>query len=139
MSYTDITKRFAFYGLLPPGSNKSHLAIVLNSKNGVIKYCYCTSVFYHNLLRYSECDCFTIKRDDMADYFPNSKTDTYIYISEDKIITMTLEILRIKLANGEYDWRKPLEEIIFSDLVEAIRLSDNISARFKNELLDFIK
>ncbi|MDR0744689.1 MAG: hypothetical protein LBE97_01915 [Holosporales bacterium] len=134
-----ITKRFTFYGALPPGSDKSHLAIVLNEKENFVKYCYCTSVFNLSLLRYSQCDCFVIKADDMADYFPGSSKETYVYFSEDKIITITLGVLQIKLRNGEYEERKPLDEIIFSDLVEAIKLSDNLSERFKGELLDFIQ
>jgi hypothetical protein len=133
-----ITRRFTFYGLLPPGSDKSHLAIVLNEKENFVKYCYCTSVFNLTLLRYNQCDCFVIKSNDMAEYFPNSSKDTYIYFSEEKIITITLGILRIMLRDGEYEERKPLDEIIFSELVEAIKLSENLSERFKRELLDFI-
>jgi hypothetical protein len=134
-----ITKRFTFYGLLPPNSNKSHLAIVLNEKEEIVKYCYCTSVFNLALLRYNKCDCFIIKHYDMAEYFPNSSKDTYVYFSEDKIITTTLGILQIKLRDGEYEARKPLDEIIFSELVEAIELSENLSERFKKELLAFIE
>jgi hypothetical protein len=134
-----ITKRFTFYGLLPPGSDKSHLAIVLNEKEEFVKYCYCTLVFNLSLLRYNECDCFIIKSPDMAEYFPNTSKDTYIYFSEDKIITITLGILQIKLRDGEYEVRKPLDEMIFVELVEAIKLSDNLSERFKSELLDFIQ
>jgi hypothetical protein len=134
-----ITKRFTFYGLLPPGSDKPHLAIALNEKESFVKYCYCTSVFNLTLLRYNECDCFIIKSDDMAGYFPNSSKDTYVYFSEDKIITITLGILQIKLRDGEYEARKPLDKVIFSDLVEAIKLSENLSERFKRELLAFIQ
>jgi hypothetical protein len=134
-----ITKRFTFYGLLPPGSDKSHLAIVLNAKEGFIKYCYCTSVFYQSLLRYNECDCFIIKSYDMTEYFPNTSKDTYIYFSEDKIIAITLGILQIKLRDGEYEARKPLDEAVFLELVEAIKLSENLSERFKSELLAFIQ
>jgi hypothetical protein len=134
-----ITRRFTFYGLLPPESDKSHLAIVLNEKENFVKYCYCTSVFNLTLLRYNECDCFIIKSYDMAEYFPNNPKDTYIYFSEDKIITITLGILQIKLRDGEYEERKPLNEIIFSDLIEAIKLSENLSERFKRELLTFIE
>jgi hypothetical protein len=134
-----ITKRFTFYGLLPPGSDKPHLAIVLNEKEEFVKYCYCTSVFNLSLLRYNECDCFIIKSHDMAEYFPHTSKDTYIYFSEDKIITITLGILQIKLRDGEYEVRKPLGEMIFVELVEAIKLSDNLSERFKSELLDFIQ
>jgi hypothetical protein len=134
-----ITKRFTFYGVLPPGSDKSHLAIVLNEKANFVKYCYCTSVFNLTLLRYSQCDCFAIKSNDMTDYFKNSSKDTYVYFSEDKIITITLGVLQIKLRNGEYEERKPLDENIFFDLVEAIKLSENLSERFKSELLDFIQ
>jgi hypothetical protein len=134
-----ITRRFTFYGLLPPGSDKSHLAIVLNEKENVVKYCYCTSVFNLALLRYNQCDCFIIKCTDMAGYFPNSSKDTYIYFSEEKIIAITLGILQIKLRDGEYETRKPLDEVIFFELIEAIKLSDNLSERFKNELLTFIE
>jgi hypothetical protein len=134
-----ITKRFTFYGLLPPGSDKSHLAIVLNEKEKFVKYCYCTSVFNLTLLRYNECDCFIIKSRDMTEYFPKTSKDTYIYFSEDKIITITLGILRIKLRDGDYEARKPLDEAVFVDLVEAIKLSGNLSERFKGELLDFIQ
>jgi hypothetical protein len=134
-----ITKRFTFYGLLPPGSDKPHLAIVLNEKEGLVKYCYCTSVFNLTLLRYNECDCFIIKYDDMVEYFPNSPKDTYVYFSEEKIITITLGILQIKLQDGKYEVRKPLDETIFSDLIEAIKLSENLSERFKRELLAFIQ
>jgi hypothetical protein len=139
MSDFNIAQRFTFYGLLPPGSTKSHLAVVLNEKEEFIKYCYCTSVFYQNLLRYNECDCFVIKSKDMADYFPNTQRDTYIYFSEDKIITITLAILKIKLRDNEYEERKPLDEIIFSDLVDAIKVSNNLSPRFKKALLAFIE
>jgi hypothetical protein len=138
MPESDITKRFTFYGLLPPGSAKSHLAIVLNQKEELCKYCYCTSVFYQNLLRYNECDCFVIKSNDMTDYFPHTQKDTYIYFSEDKIITITLAVLHIKLRDGEYEERKALDETIFSDLVEAIKVSNNLSQRFKETLLAFI-
>jgi hypothetical protein len=55
-----------------------------------------------------------------------------------KIITTTVGILQIKLRDGEYEVRKPLDEIIYSDLIEAIKLSENLSERFKRELLDFI-
>jgi hypothetical protein len=134
-----ITKRFTFYGVLPPGSDKSHLAIVLNEKENIVKYCYCTSVFNLTLLRYSQCDCFVIKAHDMANYFKNSSKETYVYFSEDKIIAIMLGVLQIKLRNGEYKARKPLDEVIFSNLVEAIKLSDNLSERFKGELLDFIQ
>jgi hypothetical protein len=133
-----ITRRFTFYGLLPPGSDKPHLAIVLNEKENFIKYCYCTSVFNLTLLRYNQCDCFIIKCNDMAAYFPNSSKDTYVYFSEEKIITITLGILQTMLRNGEYEERKLFDEIIFSDLIEAIKLSENLSERFKKELLDFI-
>jgi hypothetical protein len=134
-----ITKRFTFYGLLPPGSDKSHLAIVLNEKEKIVKYCYCTSVFNLTLLRYNECDCFIIKSHDMTEYFPKTSKDTYIYFSGDKTITITLGILQIKLRSGEYKACKPLDETIFSELVEAIKLSENLSERFKGELLDFIQ
>jgi hypothetical protein len=113
-NYT-ITKRFTFYGLLPPKSNKSHLAIVLNKKEEIVKYCYCTSVFNLTLLRYNECDCFIIKSNDMTDYFPNTSKNTYIYFSEDKIITTTLDFLKTKLQAGEYEKRKPFDEIIFQN------------------------
>jgi hypothetical protein len=134
-----ISKRFTFYGLLPPGSDKPHLAIALNEKENFVKYCYCTSVFNLTLLRYNKCDCFIIKSHDMTEYFPNTSKDTYIYFSEDKIITVTLGVLRIKLRDGEYEVRKPLDEMIFFELVEAIKLSENLSERFKRELLDFIR
>jgi hypothetical protein len=133
-----IGKQFTFFGLLPPGSEKSHLAIALNEKEGLVKYCYCTSAFNLALLRYSQCDCFIIKKEDMVDYFPNSAKDTYVYFSEEKIISITLAILQMKLENGEYEERKPLDKNIFSDLVEAVKLSENLSERFKNELLAFI-
>jgi hypothetical protein len=139
MTDFNITKRFTFYGLLPPNSNKNHLAIALNEKEEFIRYCYCTSVFNQNLLRHNQCDCFIIKYYDMAPYFPNTQKDTYIYFSEDKIITITLAILKIKLRDGEYEERKPLDEMIFSDLVEAIKLSNNLSPRFKETLLAFIE
>jgi hypothetical protein len=134
-----ITRRFTFYGTLPPGSDKPHLAIVLNEKENFVKYCYCTSVFKMALLRYNQCDCFIIKCDDMAEYFPNSPRDTYVYFSEENIIDITLNMLKVMLQNGEYDERKPLDEVIFYDLVEAIKLSENLSERFKKELLDFIE
>jgi hypothetical protein len=134
-----MTKRFTFYGTLPPGSDKSHLAIVLNEKENFVKYCYCTSVFNQTLLRYSQCDCFVIEAEEMIDYFKNPSKETYVYFSEDKIITITLGILQIKLQNGEYEERKPLDENIFFRLVEAIKLSENLSERFKSELLDFIQ
>jgi hypothetical protein len=75
----------------------------------------------------------------MSGYFPNSSKDTYIYFSEDKIITIVLGILQIKLRDGEYEERKPLDEVIFSKLIEAIKLSENLSERFKSELLAFIQ
>jgi hypothetical protein len=139
MPLSEIDKRFTFYGLLPPGSDKSHLAIILNEKNELVKYCYCTSVFNLALLRYAEIDCFIIRKEDMAVYFPNSSRETYIYISEDKIINITLGILRIKLVSGEYGERIPLDNGIFADLVEAIRISNNLSERFKRELLEFLE
>jgi hypothetical protein len=134
-----ITGRFTFYGVLPPGSDKPHLAIVLNEKEEIVKYCYCTSVLNQTLLRYSQCDCFIIDPHDMAGYFPKTSKRTYVYFSEDKIITITLGILQIQLRDGEYKARKPLNEVIFSELIEAIKLSDNLSERFKSELLAFIQ
>jgi hypothetical protein len=56
----------------------------------------------------------------MTEYFPKTAKDTYIYFSEDKIITITLGILQIKLRAGKYEARKPLAEAIFFELVEAI-------------------
>jgi hypothetical protein len=47
----------------------------------------------------------------MADYFPDTAKDTYIYFSENKIITMTFNILQIMLRDGEYEVRKPLDLI----------------------------
>jgi hypothetical protein len=58
--------------------------------------------------------------------------------AEDKIIDITLDILLIKLQNNKYEARKPFNEIMFSSLIDAIKLSDNFSERFKKELLAFI-
>jgi hypothetical protein len=139
MPFSEIGKRFTFYGLLPPGSIKSHLAVILNEKNELVKYCYCTSVFNQALLRYTESDCFILRKEDMVVYFPNSNKETYIYLSEEKIINITLAVLKLKLANGEYEQRIPLANDVFSDLVEAIKMSDNLSDRFKNEILEFLE
>jgi hypothetical protein len=117
MPYSEISKRFTFYGLLPPGSIKSHLAVILNEKNELVKYCYCTSVFNQALLRYTESDCFLPGKEDMVVYFPTSNKETYIYLSEDKIINITLAILKLKLTNGEYEQIVPLASNIFSELV----------------------
>lgn len=85
MSSGNIGPRFAFYGPLPPGSNKPHLAFVLNRKDPTVKYCYCTSTFNQTLLRYTASDCFILRKE-----------------------------------------------------VETIHLSDNLSERFKKELIEFI-
>jgi hypothetical protein len=134
-----VDKRFTFYGLLPPGSDRSHLAIVLNKKNEYVKYCYCTSVFNSTLLRYSEIDCFVIKKEDMAVYFPDNNKETYIYFSEEKVIDIALTLLVIKLENGEYEERPSLNESIFLDLIEAIKISENLPERFKNNLIEFLE
>jgi hypothetical protein len=75
----------------------------------------------------------------MSAYFQNSNKDTYIYFSEDKIIDITLVILELKLGNGEYEEKAPLDNEIFCDLIEAIKISDNLSERFKNEILAFLE
>jgi hypothetical protein len=138
MPYSEIAKGFTFYGLLPPGSPKEHLAIVLNQKEELVKYCYCTSTLNLKLLRYTQTDCFIIKQEKMMVYFPNNAHDSYIYISEQSIISITLFLLEIKLNDYDFEAKPPLDKQLFLDLIEAIKQSDNLSERFKKELLAFI-
>jgi hypothetical protein len=129
----NITKRFTFYGLLPYNSDQLHLAIVLNSKDGLVKYCYCTSK-YKNLL--SGIDSIEIAGTRMAPYFKEVK-DTYIYISEHHIIDILLVTLVSRLDN-EYDVMEPISADIYEAIVSKIGNSDNLSERFKQELLAFL-
>jgi hypothetical protein len=43
----DICGGSTFSGYIPDDSDEIHLAIVLNEKDGLVKYCYCTSKYKH--------------------------------------------------------------------------------------------
>jgi hypothetical protein len=138
MSGQDIKQRSTFYGMLPPGSTKPHLAVVLNVKGALVKCCYFTSVLNLDVLRYTQAECIAVKKEDMIDYFPNTNRDSYIFISERSIFDMLDVTLKAAIETGEFEERPPLKEELFSDIVEMIRHTENLPEKFKKELLDFI-
>jgi hypothetical protein len=138
MPQYDIKPQFTFFGFLPPGSDEEHLAIVLNNKNDIVKYCYCTSKYHEALTRYSETDVIKISKDSMSPYFHNSKI-TYIYISEKHIIDILLVTLELFLSTEEYEEKTPISNDIYVSIVSMINNSGNLSDRFKKELLKFLE
>jgi hypothetical protein len=71
---SNIKPQTTFYGHIPDGSDELHLGIVLNEKEQIVKYCYCTSKFR---IITGDIDFIHIAKEKMSVYFRNPK-DTYI-------------------------------------------------------------
>jgi hypothetical protein len=132
----DITSGSTFYGYIPDNSDDLHLAIVLNEKDGLVKYCYCTSK--HKKLFFGT-DSIEIEGSRMASYYKNVEDKTYIYISEHHIFDILLITLNSRIDSGEYDLMEPIDTDIYVAIMSKIRNSDNISERFKQELFAFLE
>jgi hypothetical protein len=131
----NIGPQFAFYGYIPDGSPKQHIGIVLNVKDGAVKYCYCTSKYK---LLHSETDFIHIAKEKMSAYFDNPQ-DTYIFISPQHIIGILLITLVSRIDSGEYDICEPASNDIYIAILSRIRNSDNLSERFKREIFEFLE
>jgi hypothetical protein len=134
LSY-NIGPQFTFYGYIPDDSNELHIGIVLNAKDGAIKYCYCTSK-YKSL--YSETDFIHIAKEKMSAYFDNPR-DTYIFISPRHIIDILLITFISRIDSYEYEIRKPIDTTTYISILSRIRNSDNLSERFKQEIFEFLE
>jgi hypothetical protein len=104
-----------------------------------VKYCYCTSKLNEKLLRYSDCDCFYIRKEDVYPYFKENSKATYIYISPRHIYDILFITLSEKLNANEFEEKPLIDETIFADLFDMIQNSTNLSPRFKKELLKFLQ
>jgi hypothetical protein len=131
----NIGPQFTFYGYIPDGSPKQHIGIVLNAKEGAVKYCYCTSKFKS---LYSETDFIRVAKEKMSAYF-NNPQDTYIFISPQHIIDILLITLVYRIDSGEYDIYEPVSNDIYIAILSRIQNSDNLSERFKREIFEFLE
>jgi hypothetical protein len=134
----NICPRFTFFGQLPGSSDKNHLAIVLNRKDEIVKYCYCTSKLRLHYLREAGHDCYEVSKEAMDKYFPGRSKETYIHISEDDFVNIFYITLCDNLNNSIYEAMQLFDEVLFSDLIEYIKTSDNLSERFKKAIIEFI-
>jgi hypothetical protein len=131
----DIGPRTTFYGKIPSGSDQEHLGIVLNSKDSLVKHCYCTSK-YKKI--YSDTDFVHITKEKMANYF-DPPQDTYIYISNQHIIDLPLITLIVGLDSAEYGLRQPIDTDTYITIISRVQNSNNLSERFKKEFFDFLE
>jgi hypothetical protein len=132
MSY-NVGPRFTFRGLIPPGSDKEHIGIVLNEKESTVLYCYCTSKGEKIINN----DFVNIPKEKMLQYF-NDPKETFIFISERHIFSLPSFTLKSRLDN-EYDVLEPIDDDTYEVIIDKIKNSNNLSARFKKELLEFLK
>jgi hypothetical protein len=139
MSNYPISKRYAFYGLLPPGSPKPHLAFVLNNKNALVRYCYCTSAGEPFLFKFIESEFFYLDEKYMTRYFPKESDAAYIYLSESNMINISLSDLENSLDNHTFTEKELLDEERYNDLIRMIKKSYNLSERFKRDLIEFLE
>jgi hypothetical protein len=131
----NIGPQFAFYGYILDSSPKQHIGIVLNVKDSIVKYCYCTSKFQS---LYAETDFIRVAKEKMSAYFDNPR-DTYIFISPRHIIDLLLITLVSRIDSGEYEIRKPIDTDTYIAILSRIRNSDNLSERFKREIFEFLE
>jgi hypothetical protein len=130
----DIGPQFTFYGYIPDNSIKQHLGIVLNEKEGIVKYCYCTSKF--RLLQ-NETDFIRIAKEKMRAYF-NDPQDTYIFLSQRHIIDILLITFISRIKDNEYEERVPIDNDLYITIVSKIKNSENLPERFKQEIIRFL-
>ena len=132
----EISGGFAFYGQIPPGSNETHLGIVLGVKETLLKYCYCTSKKYIHIT-FNGTDFVKIPASLMSNYFHNPQ-ETFIFLSQRHIIDMLLITFVNCLSNFEYEAKGQIDTDIFVTILNKIRNSDNLSERFKRDFFEFI-
>jgi hypothetical protein len=129
MDIVDIDFGLTFYSQIPPASQKDHLGIAILNDDTDVQYCYCTS---QEKIKRFPISYYTIPKEKMKTYFPNSVKDSYIVVlSQNYIINM----LRLTLVNninvGVFENKGFLDDTVFNGLIKAILAADTISEEFK--------
>jgi hypothetical protein len=126
----DIQSGLTFYGYIPRESSREHLGIVLLHDDINALYCYCTSQERIKLL-YPDEARYTLPKEVMKKYFPNSAKESYIVLSNDHIFNMLCVTFVSKINNGEFENLGVLDRNIFTDLIQSILQSPVVSKRLK--------